>query len=79
MDPNNTLVNNRGRTYMIWKAFGGSFRCSCCNYMPEFRGSITKVKYCQNCGAKATAYEAYTNEDGKIVIEQYPMENADIN
>lgn len=62
---------------MIWKAFGGSFRCSCCNGMPEFK-DITRLKYCPNCGAKATAYEAYKNEDGKIVIVHYPMENADV-
>jgi len=50
---------------MIWKVFGGSWRCSNCLTMPMCK-DITDMKYCPNCGAKAIAYETDVCKDGRI-------------
>ena len=42
----------------IWEAYGGSFRCSNCRHMPEFK-DITKIKHCPNCGSKMVGYERH--------------------
>lgn len=39
-----------------WIKTGGSFRCSECIAMPEFR-DIRELKYCPNCGAEMKGYE----------------------
>lgn len=39
-----------------WTKSGGSFRCSECIAMPEFR-DIRELKYCPNCGAEMKGYE----------------------
>ncbi len=39
-----------------WDKTGGSFRCSECMHMPEFR-DIRTLKYCSNCGAEMRGAE----------------------
>lgn len=39
-----------------WDKTGGSFRCSECMHMPEFR-DIRTLKYCPNCGAEMRGSE----------------------
>ena len=39
-----------------WDKTGGSFRCSECMHMPEFR-DIRTLKYCPNCGAEMRGAE----------------------
>ena len=59
---------------MIWQVHGGSWRCSNCLTMPMCK-EITDMKYCPNCGAKATAYETEIYKPGKPnAIVMHPME-----
>ncbi len=50
--------------YMIWKVHGDTWRCPICLTEPMFK-EITDMKYCPNCGAKATAYETVIYKDEK--------------
>lgn len=48
-----------------WKKSGGSFRCSGCGFMPEFK-NIREMRFCPHCGHPAAAYEAAMPAEGTI-------------
>lgn len=47
------LPNVEERKTGEWVKTGGSFRCSECMVMPEFK-DIRTLKFCPNCGAEMT-------------------------
>ncbi len=50
------LIELEERKVGKWIKTGGSFRCSECVVMPEFK-DIRRLKYCPNCGAEMKGYE----------------------
>ena len=60
---------------MIWKVHGDAWQCSNCSTIVMCSKLITDLKYCPNCGYRATAYETEMHEPGKPnAIVMHPME-----
>ena len=54
--PNCPLVEIEERKVGKWIKTGGSYRCSECMVMPEFK-DIRTLKFCPNCGAEMKGAE----------------------